>query len=214
MSQSKKSSKKEIDNLSRSLSKLLRHKIDHYKLTDVLRPDGYVPLSRVLSLPMFTTKHTTVVQIEQTVHTNSKQRFSLSTFDDVLHIRANQGHSIAGLSDELMLNPITITDASTTNLIAVHGTNEKNWMQIQNSGGLKKMGRKHVHLAEGYSSDKGVISGMRSTSTVIIYVDVQKAIHAGLQFFRSENGVILSPGVGEHGLISSLFFHHVVHIGA
>ena len=54
-----------------------------------------------------------------------------------------------------------------------------------------------------------VISGMRSTSTILIYVDVPKAMAEGIKFWISENGVVLSGG-DEQRCISSRFFKRVV----
>ena len=43
----------------------------------------------------------------------------------------------------------------------------------------------------------GVISGMRNTSTVVIWVDVKKSLEAGMVWWRSKNEVILTEGMGE-----------------
>ncbi|KAL9936420.1 hypothetical protein V8E36_004488 [Tilletia maclaganii] len=39
-----------------------------------------------------------------------------------------------------------------------------------------------------------IISGMRLNATVLIWVDVQSALRDGVDFFLSENGVVLTPG--------------------
>lgn len=76
------------------------------------------------------------------------------------------------------------------------------------------MGRNHIHFATGPSlesvlavhtddaaqgkskpDDSRVISGMRRDAQVLIYIDVRKALQAGVPFWRSENGVILSEGI-------------------
>lgn len=136
-------------------------------------------------------------------------------------IRANQGHSIAVAADGL-LEPIT---AETTKLpeMVVHGTTHAAWPLILKSGGLKRMTRNHVHFATGLPAglrtmDNGgvkedeaeakrepVMSGMRNSSSILIYIDLPKALAAGLKFWRSENGVVLSEG-DENGLIRTEFF--------
>ena len=50
---------------------------------------------------------------------------------------------------------------------------------------------------------------MRSSSNVIIYIDVAKALAAGIRFQISSNGVILSSG-GELGRIPPEFFETVI----
>ncbi|KAH9000209.1 hypothetical protein EDB92DRAFT_1932276 [Lactarius akahatsu] len=73
--------------------------------------------------------------------------------------------------------------------------------------GLSRMGRNHIHLAQGIPGD-GVISGMRNSAQVLIYVDVQKALDAGITFSLSENGVVLTEG-DERGFLSPEYFLRV-----
>ena len=47
------------------------------------------------------------------------------------------------------------------------------------------MKRNHIHFAAGELGTDGVISGMRSSAQVYIYIDVHKAMENGIQFFRS-----------------------------
>ena len=49
---------------------------------------------------------------------------------------------------------------------------------------------------------------MRSSCEVVIWVDVHKAIAAGVRFFESSNGVILTEGVG--GVLPPSFFREAV----
>ena len=51
--------------------------------------------------------------------------------------------------------------------------------------------------------------GMRSSSKILIYIDVQKALAAGIKFWLSDNGVVLTAG-DETGLLSKRFFDRVV----
>lgn len=49
---------------------------------------------------------------------------------------------------------------------------------------------------------------MRKRSEILIYLDLQKALDAGLKFFLSANGVVLSGG-DENGFIKPEFFRRV-----
>lgn len=49
---------------------------------------------------------------------------------------------------------------------------------------------------------------MRNTATVLIYINLQKAIASGLQFFISDNGVILTEG-DDRGFLLTKFFSRV-----
>jgi 2'-phosphotransferase len=133
-------------------------------------------------------------------------------------IRANQGHSIK-VEEQGLLEPITL-DSELPSTV-VHGTTHKAWPFILSTGGLKKMTRNHVHFASGlpagFQSLEGdgdgetqankepVISGMRNSSGILIFIDLEKALKAGLKFWKSANGVILSEG-DESGIISSKYF--------
>ncbi|KAG6820416.1 hypothetical protein H0H93_000662 [Arthromyces matolae] len=107
-------------------------------------------------------------------------------------------------SVKLELKPVLSLEDIPTR-VAVHGTTQKAWELIAQNG-LSKMTRNHIHLAQGVPGD-GVISGMRKTSQVLIYIDVQKALDAGLKFFLSDNGVVLSEGI--NGIILPEFFSNV-----
>lgn len=138
-------------------------------------------------------------------------------------IRANQGHSIK-VDTEGLLTPITVEKGNVPNTV-VHGTDESSWKLILKSGGLRRMTRNHIHFASGLpagfealdaSSSNAelereappVISGMRKSSTVLVYIDIEKALKAGIAFFVSENGVILSEG-NEQGVLPYEFFKRV-----
>jgi 2'-phosphotransferase len=133
-------------------------------------------------------------------------------------IRANQGHSLK-VEAEGLLQPITADTAPET---VVHGTTHSAWPLIVASGGLKPMGRNHAHFASGLPAGfkslveedatakdaAPVISGMRKSSTVLMFLDIAKAMEAGIKFWLSDNGVILSEGNAE-GLIPLGVFRRV-----
>jgi 2'-phosphotransferase len=136
-------------------------------------------------------------------------------------IRANQGHSI-NVDEDGLLEPVTLESEVPSTV--VHGTTAKAWPLIISSGGLKKMTRNHVHFAPGLPSgfkslaeasstgDEGkkepVISGMRNSSSILIFIDVRQALESGIKFWRSANGVILSNG-NDKGVIPTQYFQRV-----
>lgn len=91
----------------------------------------------------------------------------------------------------------------------IHGTYYKCWGIIKNIG-LSRMNRVHIHFANGLPNDN-VISGMRKDVEIVIYINVNKAIEANLKFYRSPNGVILSPG-DINGIIHPKYFLKVCDI--
>lgn len=73
------------------------------------------------------------------------------------------------------------------------------------------MNRQHIHLAIGLPSAGNVISGMRSSCQVAIYIDLPKAIKDGIKFYRSANDVILCPGNSD-GFLRPKYFLKVIDI--
>ena len=50
---------------------------------------------------------------------------------------------------------------------------------------------------------------MRTTSTVFILIDIEQALSSGILFYRSSNGVILSPG-NMQGYLPTTTFRKVI----
>lgn len=180
--------------ISKKMSALLRHD----KKGRLLRRDGWVAEEDLLRLVKCTRP-----QLLNAIRNNNKARFSVGIGRETgkTYIRANQGHSIP--VDELELKQVTDPDT-----VAMHGTTKSAWVAIQKSG-LSRMQRNHIHFASGMPGE--VISGMRGTSKVVIVIDVAGAMAAGIRFFESDNGVILSPG-DERGIIEPKYFKEVRHL--
>lgn len=226
--------------ISKGLSKLLRHQADSAgikldaggwaELDKVVRLTLFPLLqNRILSLhdpqlaygPIRSTK-ATLEDIRGVIANSDKTRFALKpnpstnpsgdeASTDPAHflIRANQGHSLQVDAAEL-LTPITL-EAGNVPPVAVHGTYLATWPAIEASGGLRRMGRNHVHLAQGLpDATRREVSGMRRDAEVLIYVDVEAALREGATtWWLSENGVVLTEGDAE-GVVPSRYFKEVV----
>lgn len=163
-------------------------------------------------------------------------------------IRANQGHSIKLESEGLLRRLVVLgggggggqqgreategegqdgegEDGGTIPIpeTVVHGTYFAFWDKIIQSGGLKPMGRNHVHFSTGLPEDteRGVISGMRSDAEVLVFVDVERSIRdaeeaegegdkegKGIKWWMSDNGVVLTEG-DKDGLVPLKYFKEV-----
>lgn len=97
-----------------------------------------------------------LAEIQKVERDNAKKRFTLKpaagadeTATDPRDwlIRANQGHSIE-VASEALHTPLTLDDANVP-AIVVHGTYFAFWPAIVAAGGLKRMGRTHVHFGTG-----------------------------------------------------------------
>lgn len=235
--------------ISKKVSWLLRHGATSEGLK--LGKSGYVNVQDALNTRTLKALNVTFSELRDMVANNDKQRYSLilasalnqqaptdatpkspqdsetkniqpsppSENPSDYVIRANQGHSIKIDTDGL-LTPIT-QEAGNVPKTVIHGTDEPSWSLILKSGGLRCMGRNHIHFASGLpagfkplnsststtqaNESTPVISGMRKNSSILIYIDIQAALAAGIKFFVSDNGVILTEG-NEQGLVPYEFF--------
>ncbi|KAK3296046.1 KptA family-domain-containing protein [Chaetomium fimeti] len=224
--------RREVD-LSRALSRLLRHQAGNAGVE--LDREGFADLGKVLQWGPIRTLAPTFPEILNAVHNSDKQRFAIkpnpatnpdldetSTDPSDWLIRANQGHSIK-LDSEHLLKALALpadekdsTAALPEGAIAIppaviHGTYFAFWPSIIASGGLKPMGRNHVHFSTGLPEDSeaGVISGMRKDAEVLIYVDVAASLRdGGIKWWMSDNGVVLTEGDAD-GLVPLKYFKEV-----
>ena len=77
--------------------------------------------------------------------------------EEVLCIRANQGHSIKGIDLKNLLTAITPSELSNMGSSTIlHGTNKDAWENHIQHEGLNKMNSNHVHFASGILAEDGV----------------------------------------------------------
>ena len=190
--------------LSKALSRLLRHAARDDGVP--ISSNGWVSVHDALAWTNWKSGRGSAAfdeaAVQSVVANNEKQRFSLRQGTRGLDVRANQGHSMSGITVDMVL-----LTAATTPAHAVHGTYFKSWEAIRKVG-LSKMARQHIHLAKALPGESGVISGMRASCQLLVWVDVHAAIAAGIDFYESSNGVILTEGV--NGVVSPQFFHSVL----
>ncbi|XP_026185493.1 tRNA 2'-phosphotransferase 1 isoform X1 [Mastacembelus armatus] len=190
--------------LSKSMSYALRHGANQMDLemgTALTHIDGFLFVEELLAHPQF--RSYTLEDVERVVAANDKQRFKLRFHpeDGRLQIRANQGHTVQVM--DLELKPV-LAGSPDCPAEAVHGSYLRNWSSIQQQG-LSRMKRTHIHLASGLPGEDGVISGMRKDCDLAVFVDVPKALADGIEFFWSENGVLLTAGDAEGKLLPKYF---------
>ncbi|OTA95782.1 hypothetical protein M434DRAFT_68636 [Hypoxylon sp. CO27-5] len=215
--------------ISKALSSLLRHQAENAGIK--LDAEGYAPLDKVLQWQRLRALNPTFDEIRRSVADNAKQRFAMKPKDPSTEpgsgsddpaawlIRANQGHSIK-LADEALHTPVTLEKGNIPEVV-VHGTYFAFWPAIVAAGGLKKMGRQHVHFGTGLlPEDDGeedvdadgkprVVSGMRSDAELLVFADVEKSLRdGGIKWWISANGVVLTDG-NEEGIVPLKYFKEV-----
>jgi len=170
---------------SKTLSYILRHGAIDLNLD--ISVDGFMQIDTLLNYLNNQNKNKNIItvdHIKEIVLHDQKGRFTIK--DNM--IRANQGHSIVSVKSSALLkkiDPLTLQNC-------VHGTNKKAWSSIKTEG-LKKMGRNEIHFIKNYTNSVDDIKGLRSRSEVLIFLDLEKCSSSGIEFFESDNGVILVP---------------------
>lgn len=219
--------------LSKALSWVLRHGAPSLGLN--MTTDGYIPVAAILASHVRKLNNYNEDDVRRIVATNDKQRFSLNvlpimTTEDyntysfveitdendncgamqALCIRANQGHSTRGIVAEDLLTPIPSEELANLDTI-IHGTTKVAWERNICNEGLNRMNRNHIHFAPGLpNSESRVISGIRKNCEIYIYIDGAKCAKDSVKFYRSANGVILSPGASKDGTLTVDYFSSVI----
>ncbi|XP_063701485.1 tRNA 2'-phosphotransferase 1 [Culicoides brevitarsis] len=180
--------------ISKALSFLLRH--GALKAGLPMQSDGFVDVNSILGHPEMQRRGVQLVDLQRIVKNDQKKRFTM----EGNRIRANQGHSMKEVSD------LELTKLDKIDFDVVHGTYFRYWEAIR-SEGLKKMQRNFIHFAST-AVFKDAVSGFRSDSEILIFVDTTKAMQDGIEFYRSANGVVLTEG--KNGILEPKYFLKVV----
>lgn len=177
--------------ISKALAYLLRHGALKEQLH--MDNDGFVALSELLNHNRLKSHKTTIDDVHRIIDTNEKKRFHLKQDQDGHEfVCAVQGHSIKSIEpSKELLEPITQIESLPSKLI--HGTNIEKLILILESGYIKRMGRNHVHFSLGIVGvDKGVLSGMRKSSNVFVYLSLGTELLETVKLYKSLNDVYLA----------------------
>jgi putative RNA 2'-phosphotransferase len=172
-------SKKQMADISRFLSLVLRHKPE----TIGIHPDknGWTDaidlIEKVNNYGISLDREL----LDHIVETNSKKRFAFNETKD--RIRASQGHSI---EIDLGYKPVKPPD------ILYHGTGENAVHSIMESG-IEKRNRQHVHLSS--DPETAIQVGQRHGKAFVFNVLAGEMFNDNYEFFISENGVWLTEHV-------------------
>ena len=167
--------------LSKTLSHWLRHRPEAGGLT--LDAGGWVPLAELLAaLGRVFQPPVSEAELRAVIAESDKQRFALQDG----RVRANQGHSFP-----VALGLVAVAPPD----LLYHGTTRERWRQIARSGGLRPMGRQHVHLSPDVATARRVAERHRAETPLVLRVDAAALADAGHAVYRSENGVYLTDAV-------------------
>ena len=170
--------------ISKTISFLLRHKLDEFKS---VATDASVDIHELISKIHKQSKDR--ITVNEIIHVS---KYCLKQRTEIIgeRIRCVQGHSVGDIVTDQLMDEITIPLTK-----CYHATNRNAINSIKHSG-LNKMDRHHIHFAQDAQL-------MRQNQSIIIEVNMTTAMAHGIKFYRARNGVILSPGLG--GIIPSQF---------
>ena len=171
---------KDIKELSKFLSYVLRHEPEHIDLE--LDEDGWAVIEDLICGAAEKWSCLTYSMIREVVLSGDKKRFEIS--DDGARIRAIQGHSTKLVSRKyLEFEPPEFL---------YHGTAVRFLDSIRQQG-LIAGARHHVHLTQDKVTACKV--GRRYGVVALLQVDSQKMFAQGFKFFKAENDVWLTACV-------------------
>jgi len=182
--------------ISKTLSYILRHGALKYNM-DIDRY-GYIKTDDILKLPQL--KNVTLDDIFEIVYDDSRGRYTIKESLDTFYIKANHGHSIL-----IPNSPIKkILNTNSYKVLSYECTYQE-WILIKDNKGLR---RKNIELKvpkNNYNRNY-----IRYNKSVIIYIDIEKALAQGIEFNMYSNGKILTQGL--NGFVPIDFFAKVYDI--
>ena len=153
----------------------------------------------------------TAAQVRATVVHSDKKRFDLVELHGKDWVRANQGHTRRDVRTEDISKELKGDEIPA---VAVHGT----YLQFFDSilaTGLNSGNRADIHLSDAVPADmhttaRRVLAGYRADADVALWINCRAAAAAGVKFYRSPNGVVLSKGDAQRVIPAAFFLKAVV----
>ena len=177
--------------LSKSLSSLLRH--DAIKKGLCITDSGHIACDTILSLEQFS--QFTFADIEHVVANNNKKRFALKNQDGKWYIKANQGHT-GEIAEIIKLEKIH-TEITEPIDVIFYGATLDDYKKLY-SDGLKVTTRWNIEF------------NLPKSPRILIYVNMELAMADGIKFYMTDNGIIVSKGIGPDQMISIKYFTAVI----
>ena len=182
--------------ISKTLSYILRHGALKYNID--IDKYGYIKIDDILKLSQF--KNKTLDDIFEIVYDDSRGRYTIKESLDTFYIKANHGHSIL-----IPNSPIKkILNTNSYKVLSYECTYQE-WVLIKDCKGIR---RKKIELKVPKNNYNKVY--IRYNKSVIIHINLEKALAHGMEFKIYSNRKILTQGL--NGFIPIDFFAKVYDI--
>ncbi|KAG8468572.1 hypothetical protein KFE25_013655 [Diacronema lutheri] len=172
-----------------------------------LRPDGFVAVSDLVACSSLATYHATAQEIddlERAAVVGGQRLFERRDEGALQLIRARAGHAPSvRVNPALQLRALTLAELAELGEL-VHATYFRCWNAIRHVG-LDAMAPPSTRAVVCFASElpaRGAVSrGMRERPQVLVCVDAQAMLLAGLRFTRDADGAVCCAGDDESGRI-------------
>lgn len=202
----------------KKLAWILRHEAVEQGLN--ISTGGYVLCSDILNMWQF--RKFTLDDIKNEINTSTKKRYVLMEKNNKLYShRGLEPSSNVSHSTQLYIKAIMGHTGSVLNAIILEDLYVKitepideifciTSLEKYNNGiatsGLKVNKRWNIEF-----TTPNLFNG-NNTGEILIYIDMESAIHDGIKFFMAENDIIISKGTGSEYMIDSKYFTKVIDI--
>lgn len=193
---SKQKQEQEQEQLIKLLLKILRDSHDDIFIEDLpITSEGYISLYNLSKL-IEVCDNIAFIKFRKYLHKDTifliikrhEEIFSYKEENTTLLIRANQGHSLVVGN---RINFSKVLEIISTPIPGVCYSSYKQYLELIKEKGLKRKKRFHIPIAKSLDAE----SGKRNSTDLIVYINMEKAMIDGINFYESVNGVILTEGV-------------------
>lgn len=171
--------------LSKTLSYILRHHPEDFALN--MEIDGTIKIEYLLKALREDNRFENISfeDLKKLTDNDNKNRFTIIEKNKDKRIKANYGHSIEWINlDYEKIEPPRFL---------YHGTTEKYYNKILEEG-IKKMGRKYVHLSKS-QKQADQVGKRRARNPIILKIFAKNMYKAGYTFFKTNSDIILTEYV-------------------
>lgn len=173
------------DSKDEAIRKLLLYVLRHgaNKMDLKIDAEGYVAVDSLLQKRDFKSKWCSHQQIRRVVENNLQKQFTLLCLNkDDWMIRANFGHTLVKVDKLDLGQEIAAGDFE----FVIHGTYDREYDRAKNEG--LKRSRNHIIC----NSIERIDNEFLERFDFMIYIDINRCIQDGINFFRSKNFIILT----------------------
>ena len=187
------------------LEQLLRHTARAEQVP--ISPEGWVSTIDVLDYLDTLGRSHSMGEVWGALTDNGGWHFEISAYGE--HVRATHGHTVEGVA-VVVGKLLTLATAPP---VAVTGL-QLDLLQTTLKEGISRRNTRHIHLSRSWIVEAEAKKGesRRNRAEILVWVNVHRAISAGIHFYLTAKGDILCDGTGGEGLLPPTYFSVVLEL--